>query len=357
MNKLYVFLGFGIVLLGLLGFLIAKFWLVSAALAGGFLVYFLVDRMLDVLKRRRITGWPAYVMVTLFFLILILAFTLFVSIPLIEQVRSFADQITPIFSTFNEQLKQDQIPLLAKGYAALKENVVASQKLIVSISGSVVAATFAILLVSITLLASRATLKQTMLNSIPNDYFEVSVGIAQRIREHVQSYVWARTLETIVMIVMHSIGFWAVGLPSPWLFGIVAGLFNIIPYLGVVFTVIPVGLVAFAAGGYSLLGWSMGVLLIGRVIDELLLQPWLVSKFVDIHPFMVVVITLIAGEVFGAVGMVIAIPAYVIAKIVLGGLYEYLKSVQRHERILQEEKDYQKYHAGQKQHQVKAHVL
>jgi predicted PurR-regulated permease PerM len=85
----------------------------------------------------------------------------------------------------------------------------------------------------------------------------------------------------------------------------------------------------------------MIVIFIAQVIDNAILQTVLISKFVNIHPLMVVLITLIAGEVAGVIGMVVAIPVYVVAKIAIGGIYEYLKSVERHERILKMEKQVQ----------------
>jgi len=67
---------------------------------------------------------------------------------------------------------------------------------------------------------------------------------------------------------------------------------------------------------------------------------------------MVVIITLIAGEVAGVIGMVIAIPVYVVAKIVISNIYEYFKSMKRHEHILRQELQQTR---RQKAHLVGAH--
>jgi predicted PurR-regulated permease PerM len=125
------------------------------------------------------------------------------------------------------------------------------------------------------------------------------------------------------------------------LFGILAGILNIIPYLGPLFAAGPVGIVAFLSGGFPLFGLSMMIIFIAQAIDNTILQTVLISKFVNINPLMVVLLTLIAGEVAGAIGMIVAIPVYVVAKIAIGGIYEYLKSVERHEHILKAEKQVQ----------------
>jgi predicted PurR-regulated permease PerM len=129
-----------------------------------------------------------------------------------------------------------------------------------------------------------------------------------------------------------------IGLPFPLLLGIISGLLNIIPYLGPLLTLVPVGLAAFLGGGTNLAIWAMGVVLIVQLIDNAVLQTWLVSQFVDVHPVMAFIVTLVFGELLGPVGMVIGIPAYVISKILIGGLWDYVKALQRHEQILSYQK-------------------
>lgn len=351
-------LTFGLGILGLIlaGVLLYKFWIITLNLIGGFLLYVLLDKCIDKLERKGIKGILAYTILGLFFSAAVLSSVLFVAIPLGEQLHAFAGQLPRI--TQHLDALETSMPFLLTALDELKENIVRSLTRFFSHATSLVTSAATILLMAIILLASRRTLWQTIVERVPNDYFEVFVSIAHRIAHHVQNYMAAKSLETAIMIIIHAAGFWIIGFPLPLLFALMAGFLNLIPYIGVLFTAIPVGLVALTTDGYQLLGLAMLVLLVARLVDDFLLQTWLVSHFVDIHPFTTVVVILVAEAFMGIIGMVIAIPAYVIAKIIITGLYEYLRSVQRHESILQEEEEHKKKHdAGEHQHQVQSHIV
>jgi predicted PurR-regulated permease PerM len=343
MKKLSLYLGLSILALVLVGFLIFKYWLITANIVGGFLLYFMIDKFLDWLERKGIRGAAAYTVLALVCGTILTAFVLFVSIPVVEQTDALIKQLPELQEKVNVQVMEfsDTFPFLLKAQETIKARVVETSAKILSVSGDIVTSLITIFLIAVILLASRQTLHQEFTEYIPNEYFEVVVGLSHKIIDHVESYSVAKILETVAMVILHAIGFWAIGLPQPLLFGILAGVLNIIPYLGPLFAAGPIGLAAFLAGGFPLFGLSMMVIFIAQVIDNAILQTVLISKFVNIHPLMVVLITLIAGEVAGVIGMVVAIPVYVVAKIAIGGIYEYLKSVERHERILKMEKQVQ----------------
>src|SRR5574341_1577367 len=359
MNKFHAYFGLSILALIVLGFLIFKYWLIAANIAAGFLLYFIIDEFLDWLERKGVRGPLAYTVLALVFGIAIAGFILFVSIPVVEQTQALINQLPEITEKVNEQVMQlsENFPFVVKAQESIKAKLAASGAKILSISGDIASSAITIILITLILLASRGTLHQEFTEHIPNEYFEVVVGISHKIIDHVQSYSVAKIIETAVMIVLHAIGFWAIGLPQPLLLGILAGVLNIIPYLGPLFAAGPIGLAAFLAGGFPLFGFSMLIILVAQIIDNTILQTVLISKFVNMHPLMVVLITLIAGEVAGVVGMVVAIPIYAVAKIVISGMYEYLKSVQRHDLILREEERYNQYNTGRNKHKIKTHIL
>jgi len=343
MKKLNIYFGLSIIALVLVGILVFKYWLITANIVGGFLLYFMIDSFLGWLERKGIRGAAAYTVLALVCGTILTAFILFVSMPVVEQTESLIQQLPELQEKINAQVLQfsDTFPFLLKAQDSIKARIVETSAKVLSVSGDIVTSLITIMLIAVILLASRQTLHQEFTEYLPNEYFEVVVGISHKIIDHIQSYSVAKILETVCMIILHAIGFWAIGLPHPMLFGILAGILNIIPYLGPLFAAGPIGLVAFIAGGFPLFGFSMMIIFIAQAIDNTILQTVLISKFVNIHPLMVVLLTLIAGEVAGVIGMVVAIPVYVVAKIAIGGIYEYLKSVERHERILKAEKQVQ----------------
>jgi predicted PurR-regulated permease PerM len=338
-SSLAVKLGIGILLLAVAGALLYEFWVITLNVVGGFLLYLLLEKCVDFLERRHITGAPAYLLLTLFFGAAILGAVLFVFMPLVQQLNGFADQLPFILEQVNKELVQwhSFIPFALPTYESMQAHVFASLAGIASHASTLVTSVATILIIALTLLASRNTLWNAIMEKIPNNYFEVTVSTTQRIVDDIQKYIVAKSAETVILVLLHTLGFWLIGFPAPLLFGLIGGLFNLIPYIGVAFTAVPVSIAAFATGGWPLVGVSMIVLAVIRAIDDAFLQNWLIEKFVHIHPLTTVIVVLIAGELMGAVGMVIAIPAYIIARITLTGMYDYLRSVQRHEQFLHDE--------------------
>ena len=246
------------------------------------------------------------------------------------------------------------MPFVIPFFETVKVKLVASLEKIVAHSGSLFAAIFTIVLMAVTLLASRKNLKHNVISTIPNDYFEVAVSVGHNIVSSIQKYVFAKTIESVIITIIYAIGFWFAGVPAALLLAIIGGLMNLIPYLGPLLTIAPVALIALLQGNYVMLGFGALVVLIARIIDDAVLQTYLIGHFVDVHPFMVVLITLVGGEIMGVIGLVIAIPVYVISKIIILGLYESLRAVQRHEIILREEKNHKRANANNYQRKTRA---
>ncbi|MBI4147746.1 AI-2E family transporter [Candidatus Woesearchaeota archaeon] len=332
---------FGAVLLVVLvvSVLFYKFSMIAANIVGGIVLYFLLAHLLDSFERQGMSERQAYGVLVLAMACGVLAFVLYVSIPLVEQVSAFSRQLPLIVDRFKAQLEQYQMgfPLAGQAMAKLQERVSSDLEALFSLLGSVATSVITILIIAIILLSSRKTLRDTLLAPIPNDYFEVTVTIANDVLCHVQDFIWAKSAETAAMIVVYAMGFYAIGLPQPLLLGFLGGVLNIIPYLGPLLTVPPLVLAGMVGGGFQLVGPALGVLVIAQLIDNVVLQTWLVSRLVDIHPFMVVILTLVSGEVLGVVGMIMAVPAYVITKTILVGVFHYLKAVERHALLYQQE--------------------
>lgn len=340
MKRATFLFGIGIFAFLIVALLLYKFWLVTLNIGLGFLLYLIFDQTLTFFERKGIRGPLAYSLLFLAVSSAILAFVLFVSIPLFTQLQTFVADFPAHAAKIQEQSKYiiESFPYLTQYIENGRDQLLNAGKNILSLSATILGSALTAALLSIILLTSRSTLRETILEQIPNEYFEVTVSVAHRIIEHLQQFVVARTVQTIAITVIYTIGFFAIGLPFPLLLGLVSGLLNIIPYIGPLLTLVPVVLAAFIGGGTTLAIWATGIVILAQLIDNTLLQTFLVSKFVDVHPVMAFVVTLAFGELLGPVGMIVGIPIYVISKILIGGLWDYARALQRHEYILSHQK-------------------
>ncbi|HBG70227.1 MAG: hypothetical protein A2W93_13270 [Bacteroidetes bacterium GWF2_43_63] len=130
--------------------------------------------------------------------------------------------------------------------------------------------------------------------------------------------------ELICVISLISIGMYIIGLENAIFIGVVAGVFNIIPYLGPIIGAAIGCLVGITTLPPELFADQSGILVIKmlivfastNLIDEFVLQPLIFSRSVKAHPIEIFVIILMAGTIAGPVGMIVAIPTYTLLRII-----------------------------------------
>ena len=141
------------------------------------------------------------------------------------------------------------------------------------------------------------------------DYIIGKLNIAFR------SFVQGTLFISLIIMILSSIFYGIIGLPSALLFGLICGITNIIPYIGpwiggaicviVGLTVSPLtgilaGVVAFAI----------------QQVDGMILQPLIMSKTMKLHPVTIMIGLLVFGYLFGILGMIFATPIMASVKII-----------------------------------------
>lgn len=127
--------------------------------------------------------------------------------------------------------------------------------------------------------------------------------------------------QLLVMLALggfYALGLWLIGLDLALLAGIIAGVLSIVPYLGTIVG-IGIGLVAglFQFGEWWPLLLILGVFGIGNMLESMFLQPWLVGDRIGLHPVAVIFAVLAGGQLFGFVGVLLALPAAAVIMVLL----------------------------------------
>lgn len=109
---------------------------------------------------------------------------------------------------------------------------------------------------------------------------------------------------------LYSLGLWLVGLDLALFFGSFAGLVSFVPYLGAISGVLLAGGAALvqADGGLWTLGGVLLVFGLGQLIESFWLTPRLVGDRIGLHPVAVIFAVMAGGELFGFVGVLVALP-------------------------------------------------
>ena len=153
---------------------------------------------------------------------------------------------------------------------------------------------------------------------VPRDHESTVARLAQESSAVLGAFLRGQFLVMLILGVLYGIGLWAVGLDLGVLIGVLAGLLTFVPYLG------PATVVAF--GGIASLvqygDWPhlLGVLAVfgvGQVIESYFLTPKLVGDRIGLHPVAVIFAVLAGGQLFGFLGMLLALPVAAVTNVLL----------------------------------------
>ncbi|WP_420598443.1 AI-2E family transporter [Neptuniibacter sp.] len=126
---------------------------------------------------------------------------------------------------------------------------------------------------------------------------------------------------------VYSIGLWIVGLDLALLVGMIAGLASIVPYMGFIIGIVVAGIAAFMQFNDPIvLGYVGVVFIVGQLLEGMLLTPLLVGDRIGLHPVAVIFAIMAGGQLFGFVGILLALPVAAVIMVLLRHLHDGYKS-------------------------------
>ena len=133
--------------------------------------------------------------------------------------------------------------------------------------------------------------------------------LARQIDDVLAEFLHGQLLVMLVLAAYYALALWAVGLQHAFAIGILTGLLVFIPYVGYGLGLV-LGVVA------ALLQWSglpfflavLAVYLVGQLLENYVLVPWLVGDRIGLHPLAVIFALLAGGQLFGFAGVLLALP-------------------------------------------------
>ncbi|QBO36438.1 AI-2E family transporter [Periweissella cryptocerci] len=147
----------------------------------------------------------------------------------------------------------------------------------------------------------------------PADKQDNIAELMGKMSKTISQYIDGQVLECLFVGVFTSIGYLIIGQPYALLLGVVAGITNIIPYVGPYIGIFPSLLVALTVGSWQLV-WVIAVVVIVQQVDGNLIYPNIIGKTLKIHPLTIIIILLAAGNIAGIGGMILAIPLYAVVR-------------------------------------------
>ncbi|NIQ01470.1 MAG: AI-2E family transporter [Nitrospinaceae bacterium] len=171
-------------------------------------------------------------------------------------------------------------------------------------------------------------INQKIANLVPPRLRESFVDMFREIDRVLSKFVRGQLMVATLMAALYSIGLFLCGTPMSLLLGVLAGYANLVPYLGLVFGFIPAALLTFLH--FQEFGPILGVVAVFGVVQMLegmVITPRVVGDQVGLHPVAIMLAVLIGAELFGLMGVFLAVPvAAVINVLMRRGVGWYKKS-------------------------------
>ena len=334
---------FGLVIVVIIS-LLYFFKLLFAPLIASILLTLLLDPVVNRLETAGFKRINVILGIFVFIVLFALGTVAFIVPKLINEAQTFTNNlphykmtvkksIIDIQEALEKKLPEIEIPDFV---TAVKERIPGKGGLDVDALIENLSSFFAILslvvivpIVTFFLLADGHLILKAFLSIIPNAYFEMSALLIHRVTTSLKLFIRGQMIVAAAVGVMTAIGMAIIGLPYFLVIGIIAGLGNLIPYLGPVIGFIPALLVvAMQPEGLTILPvFSIVIVFVFvQIIEGTFISPIAVGKSVNLHPLVVIIGVTVGGQLGGVLGMLIAVPLISIVKVTFEVLYSYLKS-------------------------------
>jgi predicted PurR-regulated permease PerM len=134
---------------------------------------------------------------------------------------------------------------------------------------------------------------------------------------------WLRgtLIQSAVVAALISIGLALIGLPYSLAIGLIAGVLNIIPYIGPAIVALFAATAGFFVSPLAAL-YAVVIVVVVQQFDSLFMAPRVMGDQMDLHPLLVVFALVVGASLFGVPGMVLSVPAAAIAKAMFVFWYE-----------------------------------
>lgn len=162
------------------------------------------------------------------------------------------------------------------------------------------------------------------------------------IRQLLSRYFVGLVLEMLGVALLDFLGIWLIArLDVSYALGIavIAGILNIIPYVGPIIgeaigAILGMILKVGVGAGLDVNVWIFGLIIVAimltvQLVDNFVFQPLIYSTSIKAHPLEIFIVFLMAGHIGGVVGMLVAIPAYTVIRVIAMRFFYRFKIIQR----------------------------
>lgn len=166
--------------------------------------------------------------------------------------------------------------------------------------------------------------KVSVVKFVPNRLKKSVSDMLSEISQSLSSYITGQLTVAFWVAVMFFVGYLIIGQRYALILGIVAGILNLIPYVGSALALIP-SLVIAAFIAPSMVIKVLIVFAVEQTIETRVISPIIVGNKMQMHPVTTILVLLVSAGLYGLVGMIAGIPIFAILKIICTRIFNWFK--------------------------------
>ena len=161
---------------------------------------------------------------------------------------------------------------------------------------------------------------------LPNKLREPVGKVLSDVNQQLANYVRGQITVAVIVAIMFIIFFKIIGLRYAVALGVTAGVLNLVPYLGSFLAMLPALVLGLIAGPVMLLKVII-VFIVEQTIEGRFVSPLILGSQLNIHPITILFVLLTSGSMFGIWGVLLGIPIYASAKVVISAIFDWYKEI------------------------------
>ncbi|GAB7386487.1 AI-2E family transporter [Bacillaceae bacterium] len=313
--------------------LLEHVWEIVKKVATPFLISVIIAYLLHpVVRMLHRRGVPRSVAVLLIYVTFVVSVSLFLinMVPVfLQQLRALTNYLPALMRTYEKWLReyQDhkyQMPHGIQSGIELGINKVETSmegyvsRFVDSLSGTLESALlFAVVpFIVFYLLKDMKLMQRMLLTVLPRKHRREVTRLWNAVDEALGNYIRGQLTVCGIVGLLAYLGYWLIGMPYPFVLAVFVAMMNVIPYLGPFLGTAPALLLALTVSvKKALLVIAVNFLI--QIFEGNVISPFVVGRRLHMHPLLIILALLVGGEVGGIVGLILAVPVFAAAKVVV----------------------------------------
>lgn len=169
----------------------------------------------------------------------------------------------------------------------------------------------AVFVLSFYLTVGQDGVEKFILATVPPAYEDYALDLYFRVRHKIGKWLKAQIILSVIVAIAVFIGLWLLDVQYALLLALVAGMFEIIPFVGPVFSG-GVAILISLSNSFAVALYTLALFVIIQQVESHVLVPSVMRFTANLNPALVIIALMLGGGVFGFSGLILAVPAAVL---------------------------------------------